>query len=78
MCHSHTVNSYNPLAVVGLVAVVVVHEHALDASDNLESLFFGLFVKIGHETRGTLSLKTLISHLLWLVWSLLSMSMGMP
>ena len=39
MCNTLIAKFYYPLVVVGLVAVVVVHVHVLEAVDNLETYF---------------------------------------
>ena len=46
MCKTKFENIIHPFAVVGLVAVVAVHGHVLDACDNLETCFIEFLVKI--------------------------------
>ena len=63
MCKTKFENIIHPLAVVGLVAIKVVHGHVLDACDNLETCFIEFLVKNTHKTCEKLSFKTLILNL---------------
>ena len=45
MCNTLSVKFFYPLVVVGLVAVVVVHGHVLEAPDNLETYLNEFLVK---------------------------------
>ena len=45
MCNTLIAKFYYPLVVVGLVAVVVVHVHVLEAVDNLETYLNEFIIK---------------------------------